>query len=98
MPNYYCHHVIGVAVMKKKAHLLDLHMEIPIGQTRGRGQPKKTASALVTQDDGLEDSSQDDDEEDPSPLKKKTVKKPVKKNDKNTQQPKKRGPKPKQKN
>jgi len=71
--NYYCHHVIGVAVMKKKAHFLDVHMEIPIGQTRGRGQPKKTASALETQDDGLElseDSSQDDDEEDPSPLEK----------------------------
>ena len=87
--------------MKKKAHFLDIHMEIPIGQTRGRGQPKKTASALVTQDDGLElseDSSQDDDEEDPSPIKKKTVKKTVKKNEKNTQQPNKRGPKPKQKN
>jgi len=50
-------------------------MEIPIGQTRARGQPKKTASALNKQDgDGKisSDSSSSDstDDSDPSPVKK----------------------------
>jgi len=49
-------------------------MEIPIGQTRPRGQPKKTASGLVKQDDGVlssdSSSSSSTDESDLSPLKK----------------------------
>ena len=47
--NYFCHHVIGLAVSKKKAAYLDIHMTIPIGYTRPRGQPKKTAPALEKQ-------------------------------------------------
>jgi len=71
-------------------------MEIPIGQTRARGQPKKTASALNKQDgDGKisSDSSSSDstDDSDPSP-----VKKVVKKKTTNKSLPKKRGRKPKQ--
>jgi len=33
-PTYHCHHTVGLAVYKKKAAYLDIHMEIPIGQTR----------------------------------------------------------------
>jgi len=84
-----------VAVFKKKANFLDVHMQIPIGQSRGRGQPKKNAPALVKQDDGLKvssssSSSVSDEEEDSSPVKKKTAKKITKINT-----PKKRGPKTK---
>ena len=43
----FCHHVIGLAVLKKKSHYKDVHKQIPIGQTRPRGQPKKTSSALT---------------------------------------------------
>jgi len=94
--NYHCHHTVGLAVYKKKAAYLDIHMEIPIGQTRARGQPKKTASALNKQDgDGKisSDSSSSDstDDSDPSP-----VKKVVKKKTTNKSLPKKRGRKPKQ--
>ena len=74
--NYFCHHVIGLAVSKKKALYLDIHMTIPIGLTRQRGQPKKTASALEKQTgDKLSssDSSSSDTDSYPdlSPLKKK---------------------------
>ena len=55
--NYCCHHVIGLAVYKNKAKYLDIHMEIPIGQCRKKGQPKKTISALNKQVDGLPLSS-----------------------------------------
>ena len=93
--NYFCHHVVGLAVSKKKAVFQDIHMNIPIGQTRPRGQPKKTASALTRQkgvavsSDSSADSTKS---EEPSPLKKK---RPTKKQQKKT--PKKRGPKPKSK-
>ncbi len=94
--NYFCHHVIGLAVSKKKAVYLDIHMTIPIGHTRPRGQPKKTASALEKQQDALvssSDSSSSDTDSDPSPLKKKVV--PQKLKAKGSTQQKKRGPKPK---
>ena len=38
--------------MKKKAQFLDVHMEIPIGQNRGRGQPKKTSTHTVNPKQG----------------------------------------------
>jgi hypothetical protein len=72
--NYYCHHVIGLAVHKGKAVYLDIHKQIPIGQSRPRGQPRKNASALVHQEDcPLSSDSSDSSEEyeaDPSPMKK----------------------------
>jgi len=73
--NYYCHHIIGLAVHKGKAAYLDIHKQIPIGQSRPRGQPKKTTSALVYQEDGplSSDSSAStgEFEADSSPMKKK---------------------------
>jgi hypothetical protein len=38
--NYFCHHVIYIAVNHKFAQFLDTHMTIPIGQTRSVGRPK----------------------------------------------------------
>jgi len=79
--NYCCHHVIGLAVSKNKCEYLDLHMQIPIGVSRPRGQPKKTATALNKQEDNMRISSDsssstsDSDASDPSPMKKKTTKK-----------------------
>jgi hypothetical protein len=69
--NYYCHHVIGIAVTKKKAAYLDVNMQIEIGHTRKRGQPKKTASALNKLKDysSSSDSTSSSDSE-PSPVKK----------------------------
>ena len=102
--NYFCHHVIGLAVFKKNEKFLDIHMEIPIGQTRARGQPKKTASALNKQCDNLpisSDSSSVDTssaDTDPSPVKKvvkKITKKKASQASLTTTLPKKRGPKPK---
>ena len=65
-------------------------MEIPIGQTRPRGQPKKTSGALTRQKGqaiSSDSSTASNDSEEPSPLKKKMpTKKP-----KTT--PKKKGPK-----
>ena len=76
---YFCHHVVGLAIFKKKAAYLDIHMCIDIGQTKPRGQPKKIASALTKQNDVSvsTDSSAISAESEPSPLK--TVKKVVKK-------------------
>ena len=54
--NYVCHHIVGLAVFKEKAAFLEVHMEIAIGKTRPRGQPKKTASALVRQNDKTKES------------------------------------------
>ncbi len=42
MKNYFCHHVIYIAVNHKLAQFLDIHMTIPIGQTRSVGRPKGT--------------------------------------------------------
>ena len=88
--NYVCHHVVCLAVFKKKAVFQDIHMEIPIGQTRPRGQPKKTSGALTRQKGqaiSSDSSTASNDSEEPSPLKKKMpTKKP-----KTT--PKKKGPK-----
>ena len=47
--NYYCHHVVGLAVYKGRAIYQEIYMSIPIRQTRPRGQPKKTAKALTRQ-------------------------------------------------
>ena len=88
--NYFCHHVVGLAAFKKKCVFLDIHMEIAIGQTRPRGQPKKTANALTRQEEivSSDSSTECSDGSDPSPIKKKVTKK-------STQSvPKKRGPKP----
>ena len=68
--NHYCHHVVSVAVHKKQAKFKDIHKQIPIGQTRPRGQPKKTTSALnhqlseqLTTDSSSESSSDSSEEE-----------------------------------
>ena len=52
-------------------------MQIPIGQSRPRGQPKKTTSALTKQNDLISSDTESDDTVDskPSPLKKKLLKK-----------------------
>ena len=42
MKNYFCCHVIYIAVNHKLAQFLDIHMTIPIGQTRSVGRPKGT--------------------------------------------------------
>ena len=42
MKNYFCYHVIYIAVNHKLAQFLDIHMTIPIGQTRSVGRPKGT--------------------------------------------------------
>ena len=42
MSNYFCYHVIYIAVNHKLAQFLDIHMTIPIGQTRSVGRPKGT--------------------------------------------------------
>jgi len=99
--NYYCHHTIGVAAYKNKVSFLDEHKQIPIGQSRPRGQPKKTASALEHQNDQPISSSDSSDTtvdypDDPSPkklmrkVKKKGSEKPT-----STQKLKKRGRPPK---
>ena len=58
-------------------------MQIPIGISRGRGQPKKTATALARQEENFkvsEDSSSDDsDDSEPSQVKRNIVKKTTKK-------------------
>ncbi len=95
--NYCCHHVIGLAVSKKKCEYKDVHMLIPIGISRGRGQPKKTATALTRQEENFkvsEDSASSDnsDDSDPSPVKRKVVvKKTTKKTTPKKITPKKRG-------
>ena len=95
--NYKCHHVVGLAVFKGRAVYQDLHKTIPIGQNRPRGQPKKTAGALIRQTDRKSsDSSSDSTDSDPSPIKK-VVKKGAKKGQQSKDLPKKRGRKPKQK-
>ena len=72
-----CHHVVGPAVTKKKCAYLVIHMEIPIGQSRPRGKPKKTASALTKQSEIIlsDTSSSDSETSDISPTKQKVVKK-----------------------
>ncbi len=52
---------------------MDIYNQIPIGQSRPRGQPKKIASALIHQEDGPLSSDSSDTQEfeaDPSPMKK----------------------------
>ena len=49
--NYFCHHVVGLAVINNKAHYQDVHKQIMIIKKRKPGQPKKTTSALRKQDD-----------------------------------------------
>lgn len=75
--NYYCHHVIALAVERKKVAYKDVHMQIPIGQNRPRGQPKKTASALTKQNDfsSSSDSSSTDTNSELSSVKNKNVNK-----------------------
>ena len=55
--NYFCHHVIGLAETKAKVQYTDVHRQIPIGQNRKRGQPKKTKGALERQMDYMSSSS-----------------------------------------
>ena len=89
--NYYCKHTIGLAVYKKRVVYKDIHKTIQIGQTRPRGQPRKTKSALDKQADyssSSETSSSESSSSSSLVLKKKII--PKKKN-----APKKRGPKPK---
>jgi len=87
--------------VQKKNVYLESHRNINIGQSRPRGQPRKTASALTKQSDvkvssdSLSDSTEDE-SPDPSPLKK-VIKKKVTKNVKPRKSPKKRGRKPKNK-
>ena len=57
---HFCHHIIGLAVLKKKCNYKDVHKQIPIGQTRPRGKPKKTSSALTRQLDKQETSDSSD--------------------------------------
>ena len=45
--NLFCQHVIGLAVYKNKAQYKEVHMQIPIGQNRKRGQPKKRHLHLI---------------------------------------------------
>jgi len=90
--NYFCHHVVGLAVENKKVQYLDVHKQIEIGRTRPRGQPKKTASALVRQDDYI---SSDTSESDSDSVDSEESSEPVKIIKKKTAA--KRGPKPKNK-
>ena len=77
--NLFCQHIIGLAVYKKKCQFTETHMQIPIGQNRIRGQPKKTKSALTHQNDYISTSSSESDSSDPdsyvSPFKQKNKKK-----------------------
>ena len=86
--NYYCHHVVGLAVYKGRAIYQEIHMSIPIGQTRPRGQPKKTAKALTKQQGETKSSESLSESSDSDPP---AIKKVVKKK----AEPKKRGRKPK---
>ncbi len=96
--NYYCNHIIGLAVHKKRVVFKDIHKQIQIGQSRKRGQPKKTASALVKQTD-YSSSSESSSESgstsasEDSPVKPSTSRKPKSSTPKKIH--KKRGPKPK---
>ncbi len=90
--NYFCNHVIGLAVIKKQVVFKDIHKVIPIGQTRPRGQPKKTKGALEKQQDYSSSSSS----EDSSVVSEESPKKVVsKKGYQKKLFPKKRGRKPK---
>lgn len=91
--NYFCSHVIGLAVAKKKIAYKDIHKQIPIGQSRSRGQPKKTKGALEKQDDysSSTDSLDSSPESVASPEQQKAPKKTYVKK----RSPKKRGRKPK---
>ena len=61
MKNYFCHHVIYIAVNHKLAQFLDIHMTIPIGKTRSVGRPKGTKGndKQVSSSDSSEISSSD---------------------------------------
>ena len=61
MKNYFCHHVIYIAVNHKLAQFLDIHMTIPIGHARSIGRPKGTKGndKQVSSSDSSEISSSD---------------------------------------
>ena len=76
---------------KKKIAYKDIHKQIPIGQSRSRGQPKKTKGALERQDDysSSTDSVDSSPESVASPVKQKAPKKTyVKKSKKERQKTK----------
>jgi len=96
--NYFCNHVIGLAVCKKKIVYKDVHKEIQIGQNRPRGQPSKTKSALNKQADYVTSSDSSSSSEstlEASPVKASKSKKVPKKTYVKKTNPKKRGPNPK---
>lgn len=98
--NYFCNHVIGLVVCKKKIVYKDVHKEIHIGQNRPRGQPSKTKSALNKQADYVtssDSSSSSESTSETSSVKASTSKKVPKKAYVKKTNPKKRGPKPKTK-
>jgi len=61
MKNYFCYHVIYIAVNHKLAQFLDIHMTIPIGHARSIGRPKGTKGndKQVSSSDSSEISSSD---------------------------------------
>ncbi len=61
MKNYYCHHVIYIAVNHKLTQYLDTYITITIGQTRSVGRPKgmKGNDKQVSSSDSSEISSSD---------------------------------------
>ncbi len=41
MKNYFCHHVVFIAVTHKLVEFADIHQTVPIGKTRSVGRPKE---------------------------------------------------------